>query len=162
MPDPTPHRPLPNRELVIALYASHHTRLVRDVARKAATDRDTADDACQYAWSELSVYPHPVARPLGWLLLVAVRRAQRIHHQHRAGLGRLPHPGIASPELVADAHQALEALAALSNAQREAVALVVGGFGYDEIAAMLGTTRHAVKLRVARGYRRLRAMRVEA
>jgi RNA polymerase sigma-70 factor (ECF subfamily) len=102
----------------------------------------------------------------GWLFAIATnagrdalrrqqaRREEPASPTLEAAPGEAPAPS--DPLLARDIEAAFAALPA---AEREAIVLhKVCGFSFDEIAASLGITASAAKVRAHRGYRRLRAI----
>ena len=118
-----------------------------------------ADDVFQETFiSALRAYERMDGRhPRAWVMTIARRKAID-HHRARA---RRPEPRAELPEVpVTDElpdRQVWEAVAALPEGQRAAVALRYGAdLSYGEIAAALETTEDAARRRVADGLKSLR------
>lgn len=116
---------------------------------------------------------HPFAPWLGTLVRNASidwlrRQGRRRRFEWDGDLEALPEPAAPSPASARDPFEADdstvgaelgEALAALPNAQREAVELIhLEGLSVADAAARAGTTPGALKVRAHRGYRALRAL----
>ena len=127
--------------------------------------RDEANDVLQEVFlqlhrSRLDYDPTRSFRP--WLYTIAVNLLRE--HFRRIGRRRevldidassIP-TATASPESAATATQVRNAVGALPEDQREAIALHwFEGFTFPEIAAMVGASVSAVKVRAHRGYRSL-------
>jgi RNA polymerase sigma factor (sigma-70 family) len=131
-----------------------------------ATAEDVAQDALTALvrrWRESG----PPSSPDAYVFAIAKRRAGRAVAR-RALMAPLDalrgvvrdEPGVAqSYEDRAELATVLSALRALSRADREALLLrLVGELPFDEIAAIMGTTPAAVKMRISRTRRRLAAV----
>jgi RNA polymerase sigma-70 factor, ECF subfamily len=158
-----------------ALYAIAAPRLRRAI-RAVIRDRATADDVLQQTFLKLhrcrAAYLAGVD-PLPWLHTIArrlcldeLRRARRARVTGPGALATLVDPSSvrrdgrdpASPTDPAIA-AALRAVERLPEPHRRALILTkLDGKSSLEAAALLGTTPVAVRLRVHRGYKRLRAI----
>jgi DNA-directed RNA polymerase specialized sigma24 family protein len=152
------------------LFRRHHRDLVRAVSHAVNASVELVEDACQTAWTILLRRQPDRASLFGWLYVVAVHEAYRLSSIERrdARLEDLAADAtwdrwIADRLTLDDrveAREALRALAGLPDSQRRDLALLVGGFGYHEIAEMTGgrtytnANKHLVKARA-----RIRAAR---
>jgi RNA polymerase sigma-70 factor (ECF subfamily) len=130
-------------------------------------DRDRAEDLLQTTFAKLhrarSSYlrgapVQPWLRAIARRAFVDEQRGQRVRREQLSNTGRLPEVAARSAlSKIELPHELDRALAKLPTACREAI-LLTKYFGYsgDEAAAVLGTTRGAIKLRVHRGNQQLR------
>ena len=107
------------------LFRTHHTSLVRAVARSVNASEALIEDACQSAWAVLlRCQPERTPTLFAWLRTVAVHQAYRLSREERrdARLDDLPAPAERelrivdrqrSFEVAFEARRALEALATL-------------------------------------------------
>jgi RNA polymerase sigma-70 factor, ECF subfamily len=151
------------------LYREHFERVAAYLLSRA--DRTLSEDALartfEIAWRRLDDLPDD---PLPWLLGVARRALADL----RRGQGRqdalidriaatLTEVGDDHAETLAERRRMLDALARLSESQREVLLLVVwDGLSQREAAAVLGCSRGAVALRLHRARARLRAAFAQA
>lgn len=144
------------------LYSALSTPLYNYLLRLAG-DAEKADDALQAtflnAWQRRESFQGRGARP--WLFVIARNAAFRLHR---------PEPELALVDESAaqagpaDEHDASEladrlddALTRLPAETREAIVLSrVSGLNLDEIAALLGMSNGALRVRLSRGLKRLK------
>ena len=156
------------------LFRTHHTSLVKVLARRLRCGQALAEDACAYAWLQLwRKRPDDRSRIAGWLYVVALHEGYRLLAIQRR---ELPGPGRAadggngaplveriadprSPELALEAKQALQALASLTRGQRDTLALQVAGYSYREIQAVRGVSYTNVNRHVSEGRAAARRLR---
>jgi RNA polymerase sigma factor (sigma-70 family) len=145
------------------LFVAHNDALVRIVGGIVKTSA-VVEDACAFAWLQLVATQPDRVRVRPWLVRVATRRAHELEARERRTIAdgsileRLSTPPLevtAGERLAALA--ALGALAGLRSDEREALALVVGGFDHDEIAARTGASARQVRSRIERARRALDA-----
>jgi RNA polymerase sigma-70 factor (ECF subfamily) len=151
-----------------ALYASNVAAILGYASRRTSTSDDAADVVAEtftIAWRRIGDVPTGDQARL-WLYGVA--RRTLLNHRRGAGRqGRLAdrlkadleahhnraHHTVSSPDPVLE-----EAFRALRGSEREVLALSVWeGLSTGELAAVLGCTENAAKLRLSRARRRLRA-----
>ena len=147
---------------IAELFQLYHAPLVRMLYRRTG-DRDRAEDLAQETFARAVAAPPDNPRP--WLFAVALnlvredgRRAVR--QGRRLQLLRAETPGAApgADDLFErqEAREAVrDALATLTDRDREALLLKAEGFNYEEIAATLGLARGAIGTTLARARRRL-------
>jgi RNA polymerase sigma-70 factor (ECF subfamily) len=158
---------------------TRHQRAVFSVCLRLLRDREQAEDATQdtfiRAWQAIDSFRGGMARP--WLLRIATNRAyDLLRARARRPADSLDAelyevepdwtsqaPPTEHPELFATRAElsgALEAaLARLPEDQRLAIILAdVQGYGYEEIAGIMGVAVGTVKSRISRGRARLRDM----
>jgi RNA polymerase sigma factor (sigma-70 family) len=152
------------------LFRRHHRPLVRAVGRAVNAPAELIEDACQTAWVVLLRHqPDRTPSLFGWLRTVAIHQAYRLSRQQRrdalleelgGGAGWEDLLGSAQPlERLIEAREALAHLAALPEAQRHDLALLIGGFSYREIARSSGAARSVnnVNKHLTKARARLRA-----
>lgn len=157
------------------LFRRHHRSLVRAVTHAVSGPAELAEDACQVAWvTLLRLQPDRTPALFGWLRTVAVHQAYRLSRQERrearledlAGAGGWEDLlGAATPlEVVIEARRALAMLAALPSAQRQDLALLIGGFSYLEIAqsGTAGRSVNNVNKHLTKARARLRRLEASA
>src|SRR5689334_17524390 len=159
------HRPLPQGFMtadLAQLFEQYYASLVRMLYRRTG-DRDRAEDLAQETFARALAAPPNNPRP--WLFAVALnlvredgRRAVR--QGRRLELLRAESPQhTESPDEVFDRNertaQVRQALALLSERDREVLLLKAEGFDYDEIAATTGLAKGAIGTTLARARRRL-------
>jgi RNA polymerase sigma-70 factor (ECF subfamily) len=131
------------------------------ISRLAPEDADDlVQDVFLHAWSHLKDLREPAAFG-GWICAIARRRA--IDHHRRARPAAADGDAldrVAShdrPDVTADAHRALAAIADLPEAYRETLVLrLAEGLTGPEIAAATGLTPDSVRVNLHRGFRLLR------
>src|SRR5215207_9492408 len=147
------------------LYVRHHQALLIAVSHAINGSGALIEDACQTAWTILVRRQPDRSSVFGWLYVVAIHEAYRLSaiERREVHLEDLAIKGdwetiLAGRVTVEDqlaALEALRALAALPDRQRQDLSLRVGGFSYREIAAMTGgrtftnVNKHLVKARAA-------------
>lgn len=144
------------------LFAQYHPGILRMLIRRTG-DPDRAEDLAAEVFARaLAAPPH---NPRPWLFAVALnlvredgRRAVR--QGRRLELLRAESPQhTESPDEVYDRNertaQVRQALALLSERDREVLLLKAEGFDYDEIAATTGLAKGAIGTTLARARRRL-------
>jgi len=160
-----------------AFFAFNHRRLARRVGYFAHGARGTTvDDACSYAWVQLTRRTDVALDGEGfsWLSAVAIHEAWRLARAGRveqpAGLfwpeselaGELPEPAGADADpldlaVAAELHRVrVDSLEVLKPHERQALGLQALGYRYDEIAALTGCSYTAVNRRLSEGRARLR------
>jgi RNA polymerase sigma factor (sigma-70 family) len=159
-----PH--LSRDEQIAELYRDHADTLIANVAKRLhATPSDpVVDDACQEAWLLLVRHPDVAieGRIRGWLHLVAIREAWRLHKRDtrdaRGGRLLVDEPVLGPEDLAVDRerhHARRAALAELNPRQQRDLFLQAAGYGYDEIAALTDTPRNTVNRHLRDGRARL-------
>lgn len=146
-----------------AMWTAHHPAVVAYARRRApqATADEVASEAFAVAWRRLRDVP---ADPLPWLLGVARRVLANRRRGERRALalaGRIgAFPAVAAPDpadLVGSDHGLREAFAALSDRDREVLALVAWeGLEAREVAVVLGVPAAMASARIHRARARLR------
>ena len=140
------------------LFADHLRTVSAYVRRRASADEvdDVVAETFLVAWRRLEDVP---PEPKGWLLGVA-RRV--LANQRRATARRAALTASAAATMSPGAHaaeggsRALRALAKLSERDRDLLLLAAwDGLTADEIAAVVGCSRAAAKVRLHRARRRL-------
>jgi DNA-directed RNA polymerase specialized sigma24 family protein len=161
------------REQVSAFYARQAPRLRRIVAARVIADEHTIEDACAYAWERLVADDEIVLdrRGVAWLAMVAIREGWRVTAAIRrecagasaddppAAEGRLERvrPGVEDDALAAVVHrERVTVFRTLKARERRELFLQALGYGYEEIAAMTGSSYTAVNRRLAEGRAQLR------
>ncbi len=149
-------------EYVAELYLQYHASLVRMLYRRTG-DRDRAEELAQEVFARAVAAPPRNPRP--WLFAVALnlvreegRRAVRqgrrleLYRDEQPTSAPMPDEELLREEMVSKVR---EALATLSERDREALLLQAEGFSYDEIAEATGLARGAVGTTLSRARRRL-------
>ncbi len=149
-----------------ALYAEHQAGVLGYVLRRAASADDAADAIAEtflVAWRRIDDAP-PGASARLWLFGVARRvlANQRRGERRRTQLAERLRGELASREMTAAPSGELAELAAafgsLADVDREVLALEAWeGLSAGEVAAVLGCSRNAARIRLHRARRRLRA-----
>ena len=156
-----------DREAFVALYRALYPAVSAFVGRRVRSTADADDAVAQTFHRLLEALPRLDARQgtvLGYALGIARNAVTDLHRARGAQAGpdgdpAAPGPG---PDAVLEAHQASRALdaavAALSDEERRLLQLRFGdGLRHAEIAALLGAREAAVKQRLSRLLRGLRA-----
>src|SRR3954468_15670154 len=113
------------------LYRRHHAELRQSVGRAVRGPDACVDDACSFAWLQLLRLQPDRATVFGWLRAVAIHEAWRLNRRERRDghLEALPiweeRCGAGGVESTVEAHDALGALAALPERQRQYLALLI-------------------------------------
>jgi RNA polymerase sigma-70 factor (ECF subfamily) len=146
------------------VYREHYRSLVRFLYRRIG-DQARAEDLAQEAF--VRAIEHQPSNPRGWLFTVAANLAR---DEGRRASVRRKHLTLIKAEAEAQAPEpppdvALErretvahvqnALAQLSERDRESLLLWEEGFSYDEIAEVLGLSRGSIGTTLARARTRL-------
>ena len=149
-------------DFVAELYAQYRDSLVRMLVRRTG-DRDRAEELTQEVFARAVAAPPRNPRP--WLFAVAlnlVREEGRksVRQGRRLELYRAETPtATSSPDddLIREERIAgvRQALATLSDRDREVLLLQAEGMNYDEIAATIGLAKGAIGTTLARARRRL-------
>ena len=163
--DPPTTSTAPRRGDEADLYERHHQALLIAVSHAINGSGALIEDACQTAWTILLRRQPDRASVFAWLYVVAIHEAYRLSaiERRELHLEDLAIEGdwdtiLAGRVTVEDQLEALEALralAALPDRQRQDLSLRVAGFTYREIAARTGgrtftnVHRHLVKARTA-------------
>jgi DNA-directed RNA polymerase specialized sigma24 family protein len=155
------------------LYRVTHGHLQRIVSANVNTSASNIDDACAFAWTQLTQRPHleltVFPRITGWLATTAIREALRLDHADRRfqplpdefGNGRSVSPPPLSAAL--ETRESLdELLAPATERQRRVLILVALGHSYTEIAAVEGGSFRTVDRQLHRGRERIRQARATA
>ena len=144
------------------LFAEYHPGILRMLIRRTG-DPDRAEDLAAEVFARAFAAPPNNPRP--WLFAVALnlvredgRRAVR--HGRRLELLKAESPQhTEAPDEVFDRNERTalvrQALAKLSERDREVLLLKAEGFDYDEIAATTGLAKGAIGTTLARARRRL-------
>jgi RNA polymerase sigma-70 factor (ECF subfamily) len=133
-----------------------HGVLLARVPREDA--EDLVQDVFIHAFARLGELREPAAFG-GWISAMARRKAVDRFRRQPAAMDPLPETLAAPdrPDVVAEAHAALEAIQSLPEAYRETLVLrLVEGFSGPEIAALTGLTPDSVRVNLHRGFRLLR------
>lgn len=143
-----------------------HAAPVRRYLARLTGNAASADDLVQATFLSMVKARSrflPTARFKPWLFAIATNAARDAHRRTRSEMvtddGALPE-GVSEPTVPDPGldRQVRVALAALPEAQREAVVLHrFEGLSFAEIAEAAGVTESAVKVRAHRGYEALRA-----
>ncbi|WP_121713141.1 sigma-70 family RNA polymerase sigma factor [Streptomyces sp. E5N91] len=149
-----------------SVYEEHYPRVLAYATSLVGRQvgEDIASEAFTVAWRRLSDMPQP---PLPWLLGVARNLVRELHRRdaHRymvaaeeaqrlAGGGQTHVGDVAA--LVTDRHVALQALATLSEADRELLTLIAWqGLSSRDAARVLNCTGPTLTVRLYRARRRL-------
>jgi RNA polymerase sigma-70 factor (ECF subfamily) len=147
---------------IAELFQLYHAPLVRMLYRRTG-DRDRAEDLAQETFARAVAAPPDNPRP--WLFAVALnlvredgRRAVRQGRRLQLLRAETPDAAPGADDLL-DRQEARDAvrnaLATLTDRDREALLLKAEGFNYEEIAATLGLARGAIGTTLARARRRL-------
>lgn len=148
-----------------AALVKRHARFVYDFARRVAGNAADAEDLTQEAYLKLAEADAEVPDEvglrafLGRRVVLGARILKRAALARRRHEGRAPHPGgVGGPEELERREQAQKALDLLPAGERRAVELrFLHDLSYAEIAAVLGTTEEAARMRVHRGLERVKA-----
>jgi DNA-directed RNA polymerase specialized sigma24 family protein len=153
-------------EQIDALYRETHGRLRRIVSAAANTTTSNVDDACAFAWSQLTRRPHlDAAASAGitrWLATTATREAIRLDRLDRRCEPLHDHdfrrPGdLPSASAALESREAVqELLAPATDRQRRLIIFVALGLSYREMAAAEGSTHRTVDRQLHRGRERIR------
>lgn len=145
------------------IYRDSYSRVLGFAMRRTSPElaREAVDEAFLRAWRRLSDLPDP---PLPWLL-VAARNV--ISEQRRAGakvdalaleVSRWPGPHPDPSDAVVERNVVLQAVAGMTEVDREALMLTVwDGLGNRDAARVAGCSIGAFAVRLHRARRRLRA-----
>lgn len=149
-------------EYVAELFLQYHASLVRMLHRRTG-DRERAEELAQEVFARAVAAPPRNPRP--WLFAVALnlvreegRRAVRqgrrleLYRDEQPASAPAPDEDLLREEKIG---RIREALATLSDRDREALLLQAEGFSYDEIAEATGLARGAVGTTLSRARRRL-------
>lgn len=141
------------------LYEREGPRLWRAVFAYAQ-DRAITDDAVAEAFAQCLRRGDEVRSPRSWVWTTAFRLAAADLKERRRHLP-LVDTGI-EPRDLGEADRLLVALRRLPRNQRAALVLrFYAGYGTDEIARVLGSSRATVRVHISRGRRRLRSLMEE-
>ena len=155
--NPTPHG---DEE---ALFHHHNARLVRSLQGRLRIDRDTAEEAVQFAWLALFRHQPDRERIGGWLYTVAKHEAyailRRRDREQLVEVSEEPYDPALAEQI--DRRELVELLDTaiaqdLTDNQRAALTLWAQGYPYKEIAERLGKTYTWTNRHVNEGLRRLR------
>ena len=138
------------------LYEREASRLWRAVFAYAQ-DRAITDDAVAEAFAQCLRRGSEVRDPRAWVWTAAFRLAAA-ELKDRSRYSGLADTRIEAPD-IAEADRLLVALRKLPRNQRAALVLrYYAGYGTDEIARLLGSSRATVRVHLSRGRRRLRGL----
>lgn len=144
------------------VYETHHADLERSVRRAVRGSDAIVQDACAHAWLQFLRH-QPDRETVGaWLHVVAVRHAWQLANKelrtvHLDGLPAVDDLLQAAPLTdQVDAREALRAVAALPQPQRECLSLVLSGHSYAEVTAATGRSYTNVNKQLTRARRHLR------
>jgi RNA polymerase sigma factor (sigma-70 family) len=141
------------------LYEREGPRLWRAVLAYAQ-DRAVTDDAVAEAFAQCLRRGERVRSPRAWVWTTAFRLAAA-ELKERSRHVPLADARIEQPD-VGEADRLLAALRRLPTNQRAALLLrFYGGYGTDEIARALGSSRATVRVHLSRGRKRLRSLMEE-
>ncbi len=139
------------------------------VVRNRAIAEEVTQDVFLELWKQAPRYDRSKGSPKAWAATVAHRRAvDRVRSEESARARdvadanhRVAERDVVVDEVTADLERStvVDALALLSEAQREAVGLAFyGGHTYREVAAMLNVPEGTIKTRIRDGLSRLRQL----
>jgi RNA polymerase sigma factor (sigma-70 family) len=155
----------PNDLDLTALYREHHEHVQRVVRRKFRDlDETVIEDACAFAWLQLSRVPPAHDNIVGWLILVATNEVLATLGKRSGEVATDALPSVASDESgpldEAIRREEIEAFAALfatlKPAQRLTLTLFSRGYTYKQIATLTGKTRTWVNRHITEGREALR------
>jgi len=150
------------------LFRVYHRDLHRAVAHVVRAPLELIEDACQTAWAILLRSQPDRYAIFAWLRVVAIHEAYRLSaiESCDARLERLrPEDGDwhdvtvdpGSPDDALEARDALRALAALPQRQRDDLTMKIAGYSYEEIRILTGGRSFtSVNKSLARARRRIR------
>lgn len=137
------------------------------ILRSHTEAEEVAQEVYLQVWSQAGRYDHTLSSPMGWLMTLAHRRAvDRVRREQAAStreivyghthLGRDHDVVTEAVDQRLDAQAVLDCLAALTEMQREAVALAYySGRTYPEVAEQLSVPLPTIKSRIRDGLKRL-------
>lgn len=139
------------------------------VLRNPAMAEEVAQDVFLELWRIAARYDRSKGTPTAWATTIAHRRAvdrvrsessARARDEVDARAATVPHDEVADEVITTlDQRRVAEALAELTEPQREAVQLAYyGGHTYREVASLLGVPEGTVKTRIRDGLIRLRSL----
>lgn len=146
---------------VEAVYRGHAEELKLTLRRRFDSSVPDAliEDACGSTWLIAWKKRHEVrdGNAMGWLVTVAFHEALTLLRKRRferSEDGAERPDGRPTPDLVREAHEALELVAGLTPNQRTALSLRLAGYSYKELAEVTGNTytwanRHVTEGRAA-------------
>lgn len=149
------------------VYREHYRSLVRFLYRRIG-DQARAEDLAQEAF--VRAIEHQPSEPRAWLFTVAANLARdegrraSVRRKHLTLMkaeaeARAPEP---PPDVALERRETVahvqNALAQLSDRDRESLLLWEEGFSYDEIAEILGLSRGSIGTTLARARTRLAAV----
>ena len=149
------------------VYREHYRSLVRFLYRRIG-DQARAEDLAQEAF--VRAIEHEPSKPRAWLFTVAANLARdegrqaSVRRKHLTLIkaeaeARAPEP---PPDVALERRETVahvqNALAQLSERDRESLLLWEEGFSYDEIAEVLGLSRGSIGTTLARARTRLAAV----
>jgi RNA polymerase sigma factor (sigma-70 family) len=133
-------------------YAPELPKVVRFLMKLGANPTEAAEAAqaaMVEAWDNWDVLRHPTSTPAAWVRTVAKRAFFRSMARPETPTDTLPELPILAADAVLEISErtrfAHELLAKLPYNQREVMAWTADGFGDDQIAVELRTTRAAVR-----------------
>lgn len=142
--------------------------IIRRVLRDAAQSEEVAQEVLVYLWQNASRYESSKGSAMGWVMMIAHRRAvDRVrseqatsdrHHRAGAAEGETNYDVVAETVEIQLEQQAVRrCMDSLTAMQRESVQLAYyGGHTYREVAEMLSVPLGTVKTRIRDGLVRLR------
>lgn len=158
---------------IAAMHAGHARQLERAVGRRVRAAPQTIEDACSFAWMQLTTHTSidlgpPRWRALAWLARTAVHEAMRLEAKQardelveRVAIERerrlREQPGSGADELAAQ-HARLDLVAEIPERPRRFLLRLALGHSYREIAAVESVSLTTTDKQIARAKRLLRAV----
>lgn len=148
---------------VEAVYRGHAEELRLALRRRfdSSVPDVLIEDACGSTWLIAWAKRHEIrdGNAMGWLVTVALHEALALLRKRRferPGDGAEPADARTSPDLIREAHEALELVAGLTPNQRVALSLQLAGYSYKELAEATGKTYTWANRHVSEGRAALR------
>ncbi len=155
-------------ELLYRGYYRRLTRFVEQLTRKRHLIDEILDDTMLVVWRKAGSFTG-VSRVSTWIFAIAYHEVMRAHQRERRAVRSLPDfttsaavPSVESDLIAAESKSWLRhVVAELSVEQRAVIELTYfHGFGYKEIAEVIGCPVNTVKTRMFHARRRLKALLV--
>jgi RNA polymerase sigma factor (sigma-70 family) len=153
-------------ELLYRNYYRRLTRFVEQLSHRRHLIDEILDDTMLVVWRKADTY-NGQSRVSTWIFAIAYREVMRAHHRERRAASIPAQVDAAvivqsvETELIESESRSMlrHIVAALSAEQRAVIELTYfHGFGYKEIAAIIGCPLNTVKTRMFHARRRLRAL----
>jgi RNA polymerase sigma factor (sigma-70 family) len=160
------------RERIASLYVRHAESVRRAVGGRVNAPKAVVEDACHTAWLRLCAHDDVALDPrsaVRWLVITATRESwRRTSGRRELAMGgwlpdgderELPEPVGAAPDpsvIAGERDLVRRRLAALSDRERQFLALQALGLSYEEISTDLRVTVRTVERQILRGRRKLR------